>query len=73
MSSTSFERGKGMEELRTKILDYIEDNARVSTKELAVLIGEDEAAVEEEISRMEKENIICGRYTQHTSWVPPCI
>ncbi len=67
MSSTSFERGKGMEELRTKILDYIEDNARVSTKELAVLIGEDEAAVEEEISRMEKENIICG-YNSMINW-----
>ena len=67
MSSTRFERGKGMEELRTKILDYIEDNARVSTKELAVLIGEDEAAVEEEISRMEKENIICG-YNSMINW-----
>ena len=67
MSSTSFERGKGMEELRTKILDYIEDNARVSTKEVAVLIGEDEAAVEEEISRMEKENIICG-YNSMINW-----
>ena len=67
MSSTSFERGKGLEELRTKILDYIEDNARVSTKELAVLIGEDEAAVEEEISRMEKENIICG-YNSMINW-----
>ena len=67
MSSTSFERGKGMEELRTKILDYIEDTARVSTKELAVLIGEDEAAVEEEISRMEKENIICG-YNSMINW-----
>ena len=56
-----------MDELRTKILNYIEDNARVTANELAVLIGEKEEAVEKEIAQMEKENIICG-YNTMINW-----
>ncbi len=56
-----------MNGLRTKILNYIEDNARVSTDELAILIGEDKDAVEKEIALMEKENIISG-YNTMINW-----
>ena len=56
-----------MNELRTKILNYIEDNARVSASELSILIGEDESAVEKEIALMEKENIISG-YNTMINW-----
>ena len=56
-----------MNELRKKILNYIEDNASVSASEISILIGEDESAVEKEIALMEKENIISG-YNTMINW-----
>lgn len=49
--------------MREKILAVIEKNSRISTKDLAILLGESEAAVANEIAEMEKEHIICGYHT----------
>lgn len=49
--------------MREKILAVIEKNSRISMKDLAILLGESEAAVANEIAEMEKENIICGYHT----------
>lgn len=49
--------------MREKILAIMERNARISVKDLATVIGEDEEAVRQEIERMEDEHIICGYHT----------
>ena len=49
--------------MREKILTFIEKNSRIDLKELAVVLGVEEAAVMNELEAMEKENIICGYYT----------
>lgn len=49
--------------MREKILAVIEKNSRIDIKDLAVLLGEDETAVANEIAEMEKEHIICGYHT----------
>ncbi|MEF9940012.1 MAG: Lrp/AsnC family transcriptional regulator [Clostridium sp.] len=49
--------------MRERILAVIEKNSRISAKELADLLGENEAAVATEIAEMEKEHIICGYHT----------
>lgn len=49
--------------MREKILAVIEKNSRIDIKDLAVLLGESEIAVANEIADMEKENIICGYHT----------
>ena len=49
--------------LRDEILNIIEKNSRVDTGELAVRLGTTEAAVVEEMARMENEGIICGYHT----------
>ena len=49
--------------MREKILTYIERNSRVDLKDLAILLGTEEAAVANEIADMEKEGIICGYHT----------
>lgn len=49
--------------MREKILAVIEKNSRIDLKDLAVLLGESEVAVANEIAEMEKENIICGYHT----------
>jgi DNA-binding Lrp family transcriptional regulator len=46
--------------LRTKILDILDRDARLSNKEIAVMIGEEEEAVTEAIRKMEQEGIILG-------------
>lgn len=46
--------------MREKILKYIEKNARIDLKDLAVMLGISEAELANEISDMEKEKIICG-------------
>lgn len=52
-----------MDNLRNEILRYLETNSRVNLAELGVLVGVDEATVENEIADMEKEKIICGYHT----------
>ena len=49
--------------MREKILTFIEKNSRIDLKELAVVLGVEEAAVMNELEAMEKENIICGYHT----------
>ncbi len=57
--------------MREQILKTIEKNSRISIKELAVLLGEAEIDVANEIAAMEAEGIICGYHTlinwEHTS------
>ena len=43
--------------MREKILTYIERNSRVDLKDLAIMLGTDEAAVANEIADMEKEGV----------------
>jgi len=49
--------------MREKILAILEKNSRIDIKELAILLGEQETAVANEIADMEKEKIICGYHT----------
>ena len=49
--------------MREKILAVIEKNSRIDIHDLAVLLGESEAAVANEIAEMEKEHVICGYHT----------
>lgn len=49
--------------MRERILKTIEKNSRISIKELAVLLGEEEINVANEVAAMEAEGIICGYHT----------
>ena len=49
--------------MREKILAILEKNSRISAKELAALLGEQEAAVAAELENLEQENVICGYHT----------
>ena len=49
--------------MREQILNIIEKNSRVETQELAIRLGVEEAAVVEEMQKMEMEGIICGYHT----------
>ncbi|MCI5872402.1 MAG: Lrp/AsnC family transcriptional regulator [Clostridiales bacterium] len=49
--------------MREKILTFIEKNSRIDLKELAVVLGVDEATVMNELEQMEEEHIICGYHT----------
>lgn len=49
--------------MREKILTFIEKNSRVDLKELAIVLGVDEATVANEMAAMEAEHIICGYHT----------
>ena len=44
--------------MREKILTYIERNSRVDLKDLAIMLGTDEATIANEIAQMEKEGVI---------------
>ena len=49
--------------MRERILAVLEKNSRIDIRDLAILLGESEAAVANEIADMEKERIICGYHT----------
>ena len=49
--------------MREKILSLLEKNSRIDIKDLALLLGEPETAIANEIADMEKEKIICGYHT----------
>ncbi len=49
--------------MREKILTFIEKNSRIDLKELAIMLGVDEASVVKEMEAMENERIICGYHT----------
>jgi len=49
--------------MREKILTIIEKNSRLTIKDIASILGENEAKVAAEIEAMENEHIICGYHT----------
>lgn len=49
--------------MRKKILSYLDKNSKIDIGELAIILGEEESAVEEEIQKMEEEKVICGYHT----------
>lgn len=49
--------------MREKILTFIENNSRIDIKELAIILGVEEATVVSELEAMEREHIICGYHT----------
>ena len=49
--------------LRDELLRLIRNNSRIELKDLAVMLGSDEATVANEIADLEREGIICGYYT----------
>ncbi|MBQ4347523.1 MAG: Lrp/AsnC family transcriptional regulator, partial [Firmicutes bacterium] len=53
--------------MRTKILELLANDSKLTSKDIAVVLGEDEALVEEEVRRMEEEKVICG-YTAAINW-----
>ena len=52
-----------MDEMRIKILTFIEKDSRVKLNELAVLLGVEEITIANTMADMEKEGIICGYHT----------
>ncbi len=53
--------------MREKILNYIEHNSRIDMKDLAMMLGSDEATIMTELEAMEAEHIICG-YSTLINW-----
>ncbi len=49
--------------MREQILAAIEKNSRINMEELAVLLGESEEEVLNEMQKMEEEGVICGYHT----------
>ena len=49
--------------MRERILSIIEKNSRIDLHKLAVIMGEPEIEVANELKRMEEEGIICGYHT----------
>ena len=49
--------------MREELLAIIERNSRIDLKELAVLLGTEEAMIANELADMEREGIICGYHT----------
>lgn len=60
-------RKAGLYKMRDKILEVIETNGRIDLHDLAIMLGEEEAVIANEIADMEKENIICG-YNTIINW-----
>ncbi len=56
-----------MQNIRTQILKLLENNSKMDTKDLAVMLGMDESVVINTISDMEQEQIICG-YNTVINW-----
>ncbi|MDE6760502.1 MAG: Lrp/AsnC family transcriptional regulator [Lachnospiraceae bacterium] len=56
-----------MENTRIKILKLLENNSKMSTKDMAVILGEEESVIKNIISDMEQEQIICG-YNTVINW-----
>ncbi|MBQ4252011.1 MAG: Lrp/AsnC family transcriptional regulator, partial [Erysipelotrichaceae bacterium] len=46
-----------------ELLNLLEKNARYTTRDLAMLLDEDERDVDQAISQAEKDNIIAGYHT----------
>ena len=53
----------GRREMRARLLAIIEKNSRIDLKELAIIMGEPEIEVANELKAMEESGIICGYHT----------
>lgn len=53
--------------MRKEILNMIQENAKLETKDISLALGVDEALVIAEIEEMEKDKIICG-YSTVINW-----
>ena len=53
--------------MRTKILNLLEEDCKLTAKDIAAMIGEEETSVAAEIAAMEQEKVICG-YTSIIDW-----
>ncbi len=49
--------------MRERILAIIEKNSRIDMRELAVIMGEPEIDVANELKKLEEEGVICGYHT----------
>ena len=49
--------------MREELLAIIERNSRIDLKELAVLLGTEEALIANELAAREQEGVICGDHT----------
>ena len=49
--------------MRERLLSIIEKNSRIDIKELAIIMGEPEIEVANELKALEEEGIICGYHT----------
>ncbi len=49
--------------MREKILTIIEKNSRIDLRELAIILGESETDIINEMEKMEQEGVICGYHT----------
>ncbi len=49
--------------MRERILSIIEKNSRIDIQELAVIMGEPEIEVANQLKRLEEEGVICGYHT----------
>lgn len=53
--------------MRQKILELLENDSKLTPKQIAIMIGEDEAEVEKEIEAMEEEGVIL-HYSAFINW-----
>ncbi len=53
--------------MREKILAIIENNSKITYKDIGIILDLDESLVKQEIMAMEKENVICG-YPALINW-----
>lgn len=49
--------------MRSELLEILESNSKITTTDLATMLGNSEEEISKEISEMEKEQIICGYHT----------
>ena len=56
-------KGVSMDSMDERILSIIEKNSRIDRKELAVLLGMEEADVKERLQKLEDDGVICGYHT----------
>ena len=49
--------------IRERILRNLEQNSRIDLKDLAIMLGVEEATIANEVAKMEEEKIICGYHT----------
>ena len=49
--------------MREKFNNFNRKNSRIDIKELAIILGEDELSVANELAAMEADHVICGYHT----------